>query len=200
MMMSLRLALFGLVAGIFVSVIYVITEPMIIESKEEARIKRLYSLAQPLLNDGRIGNPVNEVLTTNAPVSLINPLPVTPINDGELQIGAVIPFRALDGYSGTIKLLLALDREQRIVGVRAIDHKETPGLGDKIDTRKTDWILQFNGLRYVDLSPTAWAVAKDGGQFDSFTGATITPRAVVDALAETLAYVETHPEIVRGEK
>ena len=170
-MMTLRLALFGLVAGVFVSVIYVITEPMIIESKEEARTKRLYSLAEPLLNDGRIGNPVNEVLTTNAPVSLINPLPVTPINDGELQIGAVIPFQALDGYSGTIKLLLALDRERRIVGVRAIDH-----------------------------SPTEWAVAKDGGQFDSFTGATITPRAVVNALAKTLAYVETHPEIVGGEK
>ena len=199
-MTTLRLALFGLVAGIFVSVIYVITEPMIIESKEEARIKRLYSLAEPLLGDGRIGNPVNEVLTSNAPVSLINPLPVIPINDGELQIGAVIPFQALDGYSGTIKLLLALDLERRIVGVRAIDHKETPGLGDKIDTRKTDWILQFNGLRYVDLSPTEWAVAKDGGQFDSFTGATITPRAVVNALAKTLAYVETHPEIVGGEK
>ena len=199
-MMTFRLALFGLIAGVFVSVVYVITEPMIIESKEEARTKRLYSLAEPLLNDGRIGNPVNEVLTTNAPVSLINPLPVIPINDGELQIGAVIPVRALDGYSGTIKLLLALDLERRIVGFRAIDHKETPGLGDKIDTRKTDWILQFNGLRYVDLSPKAWAVTKDGGQFDSFTGATITPRAVVNALAETLAYVETHPEIVGGRK
>ena len=96
------------------------------------------------------------MLTTNTGFTH-QPLPVT-INDGELQIGAVIPFRALDGYSGTIKLLLALDRERRIGG-RAIDHKETPGLGDKIDTRKTIG-LQFNGLRYVDLSPTEWAVAK----------------------------------------
>ena len=199
-MMTFRLTLFGLIAGIFVGIIYVITEPMIFKSKEDARIKRLYSLAEPLLSMGKIGNPVYKALATDAPVSLINPLPVTPISDGELQIGAVIPFRALEGYSGTIKLLLALDRERRIVGVRAIDHKETPGLGDKIDIRKTDWILQFNGLRYVDLSPTAWAVTKDGGQFDSFTGATITPRAVVDALAETLAYVETHPEIMGGGK
>ena len=199
-MMTFRLTLFGLIAGIFVGIIYVITEPMIFKSKEDARIKRLYSLAEPLLSMGKIGNPVYKALATDAPVSLINPLPVTPISDGELQIGAVIPFRALEGYSGTIKLLLALDLERRIVGVRAIDHKETPGLGDKIDIRKTDWILQFNGLRYVDLSPIAWAVAKDGGQFDSFTGATITPRAVVDALAETLAYVETHPEIMGGGK
>ena len=198
--MTLRLALFGLIASSLVGVIYVITEPMIIESKEDARNKRLYSLAEPLLGKGKIGNPINKVLANDAPVSLINPLPVTPINNGKLQIGAVIPFRALDGYSGTIELLLALDVERRIVGVRAIDYEETPGLGDKIDVQKTDWILQFNGLRYVDLSPTAWAVTKDGGQFDSFTGATITPRAVIEALAETLAYFETYPEIVGSGK
>ena len=198
--MTLRLALFGLIASSLVGVIYVITEPVIIESKEDARNKRLYSLAEPLLDKGKIGNQINKVLANDAPVSLINPLPVTPINDGNLQIGAVIPFRALDGYSGTIELLLALDIERRIVGVRAIDYEETPGLGDKIDVQKTDWILQFNGLRYVDLSPTAWAVTKDGGQFDSFTGATITPRAVIEALAETLAYFETYPEIVGSGK
>ena len=198
--MTLRLALFGLIASSLVGVIYVITEPVIIESKEDARNKRLYSLAEPLLDKGKIGNQINKVLANDAPVSLINPLPVTPINNGKLQIGAVIPFRALDGYSGTIELLLALDIERRIVGVRAIDYEETRGLGDKIDVQKTDWILQFNGLRYVDLSPTAWAVTKDGGQFDSFTGATITPRAVIEALAETLAYFETYPEIVGSGK
>ena len=198
--MTLRLALFGLIASSLVGVIYVITEPVIIESKEDARNKRLYSLAEPLLGKGKIGNQINKVLANDAPVSLINPLPVTPINNGNLQIGAVIPFRALDGYSGSIELLLALDIERRIVGVRAIDYEETLGLGDKIDVQKTDWILQFNGLRYVDLSPTAWAVTKDGGQFDSFTGATITPRAVIEALAETLAYFETYPEIVGSGK
>lgn len=198
--MTFRLALFGLIASSLVGVIYVITEPMIIESKEDARNKRLYSIAEPFLGEVKIGTPINKVLANDAPVSLINPLPVTPINNGKLQIGAVVPFRALDGYSGTIELLLALDTERRILGVRAIDYEETLGLGDKIDVQKTDWILQFNGLRYVDLSPTAWAVTKDGGQFDSFTGATITPRAVVGALAETLAYFETYPEIVGSGK
>ncbi|HAN81089.1 MAG TPA: hypothetical protein DCQ47_06525 [Gammaproteobacteria bacterium] len=198
--MTFRLALFGLIASSLVGVIYVITEPMIIESKEDARNKRLYSIAEPYFGEVKIGTPINKVLANDAPVSLINPLPVTPINNGKLQIGAVVPFRALDGYSGTIELLLALDTERRILGVRAIDYEETLGLGDKIDVQKTDWILQFNGLRYVDLSPTAWAVTKDGGQFDSFTGATITPRAVVGALAETLAYFETYPEIVGSGK
>ena len=133
--MIFRLALFGLIASSLVGVIYVITEPMIVESKKDARNKRLYSLAEPLLSEGKIGNPINKVLANDAPVSLINPLPVTPINDGKLQIGAVIPFRALDGYSGTIELLLALDIDRRIVGVRAIDYKETRGLGDQIDVR-----------------------------------------------------------------
>ena len=198
--MTFRLALCGLITSSLVGVIYVITEPMIIESKEDARNKRLYSIAEPFLGEVKIGTPINKVLANDAPVSLNNPLPVTPINNGKLQIGAVVPFRALDGYSGTIELLLALDTERRILGVRAIDYEETLGLGDKIDVQKTDWILQFNGLRYVDLSPTAWAVTKDGGQFDSFTGATITPRAVIEALAETLAYFETYPEIVGSGK
>jgi electron transport complex protein RnfG len=121
---------------------------------------------------------------------------ITPIADSSGQIGSVIPFRSTEGYSGTIQLLIALDQDQRIVGLRAIDHKETPGLGDKIDTRKTDWILSFNGLSYRDLSPNDWAVDKDGGRFDSFTGATITPRAVVNALRDTLSYLNANPELL----
>ena len=121
---------------------------------------------------------------------------ITPITDSSGQIGSVIPFRSTEGYSGTIQLLIALNQDQRIVGLRAIDHKETPGLGDKIDTRKTDWILSFNGLSYEDLSPNDWAVDKDGGRFDSFTGATITPRAVVNALRDTLSYFNANPELL----
>ena len=110
----------------------------------------------------------------------------------------VLPITALQGYSGPIQLLLALDQQQRIVGVRAIEHRETPGLGDRIETRKSDWMLAFNGLRYDDLAPDDWAVQNDGGQFDSFTGATITPRAVVDTLKETLAYLARNPVILEA--
>ena len=81
-----------------------------------------------------------------------------------------------------------------------VDHKETPGLGDNIDTLKSDWILQFNGLSYGDLSPSDWAVDKDGGRFDSFTGATITPRAVVNALKETLNYLHANPQILENKQ
>jgi electron transport complex protein RnfG len=194
--MTLRLAAFGLITSLFVGVIYVITKPLIIEAKEEARIAQLYALAEPLLSNGTIQTPVSKELPSIAPTPLERPLVITPIADSSGQIGSVIPFRSTEGYSGTIQLLVALDQDQRIVGLRAIDHKETPGLGDKIDTRKTDWILSFNGLSYGDLSPNDWAVDKDGGRFDSFTGATITPRAVVNALRDTLSYFNANPELL----
>ncbi len=194
--MTLRLAAFGLITSLFVGVIYVITKPLIIEAKKEGRIAQLYALAEPLLSNGTIQTRVRKELPSTAPTSLERPLVITPIADSSGQIGSVIPFRSTEGYSGTIQLLIALDQDQRIVGLRAIDHKETPGLGDKIDTRKTDWILSFNGLSYGDLSPNDWAVDKDGGRFDSFTGATITPRAVVNALRDTLSYFNANPELL----
>ena len=196
--MTVRLTLFGLIASLFVGLVYVMTKPLIIEAKEQARQEQLYLLAAPLLANGRIASPVQRELPDDAPASLEHPLSITPIVIDSEQTGVVLPITALKGYSGPIELLLALDQQQRIVGIRAIEHRETPGLGDRIETRKSDWILAFNGLKYDDLAPKDWAVKNDGGQFDSFTGATITPRAVVDALNETLAYLAQHPVILEA--
>ena len=196
--MTVRLALFGLITSLFVGLVYVMTKPVIIEAKEQARQEKLYLLAAPLLANGRIASPVQRELPDDAPASFENPLSITPIVTDAEQLGVVLPITAVQGYSGPIQLLLALDQQQRIVGVRAIEHRETPGLGDRIETRKSDWMLAFNGLRYDDLAPDDWAVQNDGGQFDSFTGATITPRAVVDALKETLAYLARHPVILEA--
>ena len=196
--MIVRLMLFGLITSLFVGLVYVMTKPVIIEAKEQARQEKLYLLAAPLLANGRIASPVQRELPDDAPASFENPLSITPIVTDAEQLGVVLPITAVQGYSGPIQLLLALDQQQRIVGVRAIEHRETPGLGDRIETRKSDWMLAFNGLRYDDLAPDDWAVQNDGGQFDSFTGATITPRAVVDALKETLAYLARHPVILEA--
>jgi len=196
--MTIRLTLFGLITSLFVGLVYVMTKPAIIEAKEQARQEKLYLLAAPLLANGRIASPVQRELPDDVPASLEHPLSITPIVTDAEQLGVVLPITALRGYSGPIQLLLALDQQQRIVGVRAIEHRETPGLGDRIETRKSNWMLAFNGLRYDDLAPDDWAVQNDGGQFDSFTGATITPRAVVDALKETLAYLARHPVILEA--
>ena len=98
------------------------------------------------------------------------------------------------GYNGTIDLVMAVDRSGRITGVRILRHSETPGLGDPIELRKSDWILGFNDLSLGDPDDAGWRVRKDGGQFDQFTGATITPRAVVTAIHQALRYFGLHRE------
>ena len=95
---------------------------------------------------------------------------------------------ARDGYSGDIRLLVGVDKAGKLAGVRVLNHRETPGLGDKIELKKSDWVLSFNGRSLQDPTPENWAVTKDGGEFDTFTGATVTPRAVV----ESVRYAAVH--------
>ncbi len=92
------------------------------------------------------------------------------------------------GYAGKIKLMLGVDAEGKVLGVRVLAHKETPGLGDKIETKKGDWILRFTGLSIGNPPIEKWKVKKDGGQFDQFAGATITPRGVVGAIRKGLEF------------
>lgn len=96
---------------------------------------------------------------------------------------------APDGYNGQIKLIIGINNQQVITGTRVLSQQETPGLGDKIDLRVSDWILNFTGKYLTEENQTSWHVRKDGGQFDQFTGATITPRAVVKAVKNTLEFV-----------
>lgn len=116
------------------------------------------------------------------------------INETSNPSSAVIlPVVTRQGYNGEIRLLIGIDEQQRISGVRVTQHQETPGLGDDIERSRSDWITSFNGLRLDSLPPEGWAVAKDGGHFDAFTGATITPRAVVNAVHKTLQYTANMP-------
>lgn len=87
---------------------------------------------------------------------------------------------APDGYSGNIRLLVGLDPKGEVLGVRVIEHHETPGLGDKIELRISNWILSLTNQPINEQNVNDWAVKKDGGKFDQFSGATITPRAVVN--------------------
>ena len=105
----------------------------------------------------------------------------------------ILPVVTKQGYNGDIHLLVGIDAQQRISGVRVTHHQETPGLGDDIERRRSDWITHFDGQGLDSLPPDGWAVAKDGGAFDAFTGATITPRAVVNAVHDALQYVADTP-------
>jgi electron transport complex protein RnfG len=99
---------------------------------------------------------------------------------------------ALGGYSGPIMLMMGVSADGVILGVRVIAHAETPGLGDKIEKAKSDWILAFNGRSTENTSAERWRVKKDGGDFDQFAGATITPRAVVGGVQAGLAFFQRH--------
>ena len=112
---------------------------------------------------------------------------------GEAQ-AVIVPATAPDGYGGAIELIVGINADGTLAGVRVVAHKETPGLGDKIDARKSRWIDAFAGRSLGDPAPAQWAVKKDGGAFDQFTGATITPRAVTAAVKRTLKYFEANRE------
>jgi electron transport complex protein RnfG len=117
-------------------------------------------------------------------------------DDSAVPVAFIVPSVAPEGYSGDIRLLVGLDLQGTVTGVRATEHRETPGLGDKVDTKKSNWILGFNGKSLNDPL-NGWAVKKDGGDFDAFTGATITPRAVVTQVeAVLLFYQENRAELI----
>jgi electron transport complex protein RnfG len=95
-----------------------------------------------------------------------------------------------DGYAGPILLLVSVKTDGTLGGVRVLEHHETPGLGDKIDDRKSDWIKeQFDGKGLGNPAEERWLVKRDGGDFDQFTGATITPRSIVEAVKNALKFV-----------
>jgi electron transport complex protein RnfG len=107
-------------------------------------------------------------------------------------VAIILPGRAPDGYSGPIEIIIGINMDGTIAGVRVTRHKETPGLGDGISLAKSDWILGFDGKSLKDPEPEKWKVKKDKGIFDQFTGATITPRAVVKQVYQSLVFFDKH--------
>ncbi len=110
--------------------------------------------------------------------------------------GLILPLIARDGYSGDISLLVGIKVDGAITGLRVTAHRETPGLGDLVDLRISDWILSFNNRSLNNPELAGWAVRKNGGDFDQFTGATITPRAVTLATAKALEFFEDNKSLL----
>jgi electron transport complex protein RnfG len=169
------------------------TEASIIEAQHQALKDALFELLpdqqhnNDLLNDyARIRHPL---------LALKSPQDVFFARRDNQPLAAIIPAIATEGYGGTISMLVGIRYDGTITGVRIIPpHNETPGLGDKIDIDKSDWILGFNGKSLNSPAEQGWKVKKDGGDFDQMTGATITPRAVVKAVYNTLLYFDHNKE------
>ncbi len=112
----------------------------------------------------------------------------------DAPVAALFIVSARDGYAGPIRVLAGIDTMGVVTGVHVLEHRETPGLGDRVESTKSDWVKQFNGRSLLDPEPTGWAIKGDGGQFDQLTGASVTPRAIIKAIKETLLYFEAHSE------
>ena len=111
---------------------------------------------------------------------------------GESPVAALFVVSARDGYAGAIRLLIGVDIDGEVTGVHVLGHRETPGLGDRIETSKSDWVRQFDGRSLGDPVADGWKIKRDGGDFDQLTGASVTPRAVVKAIRQTLEYFESN--------
>lgn len=147
-----------------------------------------------LLPEGFDNDPNTDRVAVQAPgwLGSEGPLAVRRARRGGALLAFVVEAMAPDGYNGHIHLLVGVDAGGRIIGVRVLEHRETPGLGDPIEIDRGPWITGFDGRSLHDPSLDAWRVRRDGGAFDQLAGATITPRAVVAAVRRVLQFVEAH--------
>lgn len=184
------LALFAAVCTGAVALTWELTRERIAENRAALRQQRFL----PLLDGVEW-----ERITYDAPLRLEPPhelpgdqpaLVYRALGGGEVR--AWIFEVSADGYSGPIRLLIGVLPDGRVSAVRVLEHRETPGLGDLIETARSDWITRFSGLSLGDPPADEWALRRAGGRFEQFTGATITPRAVVRAVKSTLIYFERH--------
>lgn len=159
-----------------------------IERNEQAWLgQHLDALVPPQTYDNDL---LSDSISVTAPELLgtSQPVKVYRARRGGAPLAAVIRSIAPQGYRGPIELLVAIGYDGRLIGVQVIRHNETPGLGDAFQTRDIDWLKQFPGRSLSNPAPQRWTVRRDGGDFDAFTGATITPRAIVKAVRDTLEY------------
>lgn len=185
---AVLLSLFSVAGAGLVAVTHVATADRIAQNERQALLDRLTVLVPP----GRV---TNDMAADTLEVSDRERLgagrtTVYRARAGDAPVALILTAVVPDGYAGPINLLVAVLADGSLGGVRVISHKETPGLGDKIEESRTDWIHGFSGKSLGNPAPAGWKVKRDGGEFDQFTGATVTPRAIVKAVKNTLLYVK----------
>ena len=190
---ALLLGLFGVAGAGLVAAVFDSTEERI---EANIRAHLLKSLNQIMPAEGYD----NEILTDTIEVWEATLTPggaATTIyrarKDGQ-PVAAIFTITAPDGYSGAIRMLVGVNVDGSLAGVRVVEHHETPGLGDAVEVARSDWILGFNGKSLGQPPVEQWKVQRDGGVFDQFTGATITPRAIVKAVKNTLVFYQNNTE------
>ena len=190
------LAIFAIVCTAIVGLVYELTKDKIETQAQLQLLNTLHSIIEP----SRYTNDITkDCVIVSSPLligSKQNAAPQTAYiaRKNGSAIAVAITSNAPDGYNGVIELIIAINMDNSVSGVRVLKHQETPGLGDKVELRKSDWITSFNGKKLLSDNDSRWAVSKDGGMFDQFTGATITPRAVVKAVKNAVLFFKDNQQ------
>ena len=192
---AINLVFFAVIGTAILASVFFMTHDKIVQSEEAEKLKLIMQIVPSTLFDNDIiqdilSIPANDLLGTDE---------VTTAYHARLKgepSAVVLSAIAPDGYGGKIFLLVGVNTQGEIIGVRVISHNETPGLGDYIDAAKSNWIKGFDGLSDARYKPEDWQVKKDGGKFDYMAGATISPRAVIKAVHKALEYFDAHHDML----
>jgi electron transport complex protein RnfG len=186
-----KLGLFVFVATALVFSMYFVTRTQISANERQVMVGQLESVLASVHYDNDLLGQTLELNAVQA-TGVARPMPYYLAQQGKSIVAIVFTVVAPDGYAGPIKMLIGIRPSGEILAVRVIAHRETPGLGDGIDIKKSSWITQFAHQSLQKTTSANWKVKKDNGVFDQMTGATITPRAVVKAIKTLLLYYRGH--------
>lgn len=189
---AFELAAFALLSIGLIAVFHWLTKDKI-QAEMQAKLARTLSQIVP---PSKYNNDVYHECIVIDSAGVLHPKKSTKfyrMTQDDTPVATVFTVTTTQGYNGAIEIILGIyEKDDSIAGVRVVQHNETPGLGDKLEIHKSDWITQFSGVSLNDIPADQWKVKKDGGQFDAFTGATITPRAALSAIAAGLTFYQAN--------
>ena len=188
------LAVFAAITSVAIGWTYLATKDQIDMEVRRAEARQLLEIFPPETHDNDIVDDGFELVADTPLLGIREARQGYRVRRDDRVIGVILPATARDGYSGDIRALVGVRDDGTVAGVRVVAHRETPGLGDKVDLRKSDWILGFDNRSLSQPDLSGWNVEKDGGVFDQFTGATVTPRAVILATRRALEYARLNAE------
>jgi electron transport complex protein RnfG len=192
----LVLGLLGLAAAALLTLVFELTRAPVQRTRQRVAEAELLTVVPGYT---RAADPTLDVVEVPARfrtgLGLESDARVHRVRQGERILAVVVPVTSAQGYGGAIRLIVGIDRTGTVTGVKVLEHRETPGLGDRIDPARSDWIARFTGTSLGDPAPERWQVQRDGGAFDQISGATISSRAVVRAVRHALDYF--HDDRVR---
>lgn len=194
---AVLLGLFAIISTAIIAGTFIGTAPKIKANMREAEAKALLQIMPESTHDNSLLDD-SQAVSDSELLGLREPRKLYIAKRAGRRVGVILPVTARDGYTGDIQLIVGIWEDGSIAGVRVLSHRETPGLGDAVDRKKSDWIDGFQSRSLTDPREALWKVKKDGGVFDQFTGATITPRAVTRSVKNALLYFRENQQALPG--